>query len=135
MKEKVKCKKCGLLIDDDMQYCPYCGYVQDQNESQNEEKENKDEPFIQTSINPNLPKERGNNVFAFESKVLDLPLWKKIASFLLGYVGLQMIVQILKLFISTETELYFIISNMFHGKSRFSVYITKIYRKQNDFQI
>ena len=84
MKEKVKCKKCGLLIDDDMQYCPYCGYVQDQNENQNEEKENKDEPFIQTSINPNLPKERGNNVFAFESKVLDLPLWKKIASFLLG---------------------------------------------------
>ena len=38
MKEKVKCKKCGLLIDDDMQYCPYCGYIQDQNENQNEDK-------------------------------------------------------------------------------------------------
>ena len=123
MKEKVKCKKCGLLIDDDMQYCPYCGYVQDQNENQNEKKENKDEPFIQTSINSNLPKERGNNVFAFESKVLDLPLWKKIASFLLGYVGLQIIVQILKLFISTETELYFIISGSYSGAVNFGVYI------------
>ena len=40
MKEKVKCKKCGLLIDDDMQYCPYCGYVQDQNENQNENQKN-----------------------------------------------------------------------------------------------
>ena len=123
MKEKVKCKKCGLLIDDDMQYCPYCGYVQDQNENQNEEKENKDEPSIQTSINANLPKERGNNVFAFESKVLDLPLWKKIASFLLGYVGLQIIVQILKLFISTETELYFIISGSYSGAVNFGVCI------------
>ena len=83
----------------------------------------KKEPFIQTSINPNSPKERGNNVFAFESKVLDLPLWKKIASFLLGYVGLQMIVQILKLFISTETELYFIISGSYSGAVNFGVYI------------
>ena len=28
MKEKVKCKKCGLFIDSDCQTCPYCGYPQ-----------------------------------------------------------------------------------------------------------
>ena len=28
MKEKVKCEKCGLFIDEDCESCPYCGYPQ-----------------------------------------------------------------------------------------------------------
>ena len=40
MKEKVKCKKCGLFIDSDCQTCPYCGYPQN-SELEKEDKASK----------------------------------------------------------------------------------------------
>ena len=117
MKEKIKCKKCGLSIDSDMKYCPFCGYPNDEHKDEEIKIVDKDENIVS-----NTPTKRGN-IFAFDSKVLDIPIYKKIACFFLGYVGLQLIVTILKLFISTTTEEYFIVSGAYGGALNFAVYL------------
>ena len=36
MKEKVKCKKCGILIDKEKKICPFCGYPLDIKDTEND---------------------------------------------------------------------------------------------------
>ena len=85
MAEKRKCEKCGLLIDDDMEYCPYCGYKQENITLEDKNKSNKD--------NENNKKE---SLLHFPSRVIYLPRFKNIYLFLVGFLGLQ----ILSLFLS-----------------------------------
>lgn len=144
MNEKVKCKKCGLLIDSDMPYCPYCGYSQKENEK-HEIKEHVHCPFCGAennkestycticgakinSTNSNqvttneMPTKKGN-VFAFETKILDVPIWKKILCFVAGRLFLKVIVLVLQLFIDKNADFYFIFSNTYSGAINFAVYL------------
>lgn len=63
MNEKVKCEKCGLLIDSDSEQCPYCGYKKEvkaeektlnnnqETDKQSENKENNHSEQPQRSYN------------------------------------------------------------------------------------
>ena len=57
MNQKTKCKKCGLEIDSDLSYCPYCGTPQAE--------ETKDDSTQQAneSVPSNEPKERSIKFF------------------------------------------------------------------------
>lgn len=95
MKEKVKCKKCRLLINKDEEICPYCGF--DQKE---EIKEN-------LTDNISHPKRQELELLP-NSKVLSFPFAKHLALFLLGFIGLSifnLIIQSLILAFSNQDYL------------------------------
>lgn len=76
MAEKRKCEKCGLLIDDDMDYCPYCGYKQEK---------------IIVGDKETTKVEKKESLLHFPSRVINLPNFKNITLFLVGFIGLQLI--------------------------------------------
>ena len=76
MAEKRKCEKCGLLIDDDMEYCPYCGYKQEK---------------IIVEDKETTKVEKKESLLHFPSRVINLPNFKNITLFLVGFIGLQLI--------------------------------------------
>lgn len=99
MSEKIKCEKCGLLIESDMPYCPYCGYENhhysetietpsnnDKDLEVSEEKQvtgEKEESSVKTFFNSSL--------FKFPSRELNVKQPIKLALFLLGFIGLNVI--------------------------------------------
>ncbi len=97
MKEQKKCKKCGLLIDEDSMYCPYCGY---QNEEKGSDLDNKKNNLQQNKSNENNNK---NNSFfkllRFEQSIFPLPTNKYLLLFLTGFIGLNLISVILSFII------------------------------------
>lgn len=82
MKEKIKCKKCGLLIDEDLKTCPYCGYNQDEESSEVKQDEIKEEKIV---------KENKVRFFDFPTREIAITPVKSIVLFLVGFVGLKML--------------------------------------------
>lgn len=82
MNEKRKCQKCGLLIDNDLPTCPYCGYKQDEIIENIEEK---DEKVIENNQNEKP------NVFKFTRQEIYLERNKNLLLFFVGFLGLQII--------------------------------------------
>lgn len=101
MKEKIKCKKCGLLIDEDLEICPYCGYSQknDTNIAKVEIKEDKKNEVVQNST---------PSFFSFPSRTIDISLTKSISLFLVGLIGLKFIGLFFQLISAASGNLYFI---------------------------
>ena len=137
MKEKVKCKKCGLFIDSDCQTCPYCGYPQN-NELGKEDKASKNiENLIkddvdfsdsETKTNENFHE---NNVskddnkihfFNFESRVMDIKLSKNIILFLVGYILLNLVAFIFSMIAQASNSWYFLASGKGTAAINFATY-------------
>ena len=101
MKEKIKCKKCGLLIDDDLETCPYCGYSQ-KDDTETHPIENKNEEIKEA------PNTKSHSFFSFPSRTLDISITKSIVLFLFGLIGLKFIGLLFELISITTGNLYFI---------------------------
>ena len=103
MKEKVKCKKCGLFIDSDCETCPYCGYPQ--HEEENEESKKRDESsiipekidvitqpeYVFNDGSKNVEKADKIHFFDFESRVMNVKLSKSIILFVVGFFVLNLL--------------------------------------------
>ena len=83
MKEKMKCKKCGLLIDSDSKTCPYCGYDQ----SKEDEPIKTEEPKKQ----PEPLKMSRETTFILGSSAILGSLKFHLLLFFLGFFGLNII--------------------------------------------
>lgn len=95
MNEKRKCQKCSLLIDSDLDTCPYCGYKQ--------EKIDENNVIDVTPINE-TPSKNKVNVFAFNRKDIYLNKNKNIILFFVGFLGLQIISFLISIIILTTNE-------------------------------
>lgn len=93
MKEKKKCNKCGLLIDEDLERCPYCDSVQ--NEVIKEK-----EAINNDKIEKQNENKRGNTLFKFPSRVLKLAIYKQILLIALGLFLIKLISFIVQLIIA-----------------------------------
>lgn len=100
MKEKIKCKKCGLLIDEDLKTCPYCGYSQVDSE---EEKEETIVPEIKET-----EKAEKARFFDFPSRELAITTQKSVILFLVGFLGLKLLGQLVQLIFSVLPNLGFL---------------------------
>lgn len=92
MKAKTKCKKCGLLIDSDLETCPYCGYKQD-------EPGDKTKPEV---IEKEPEKPRKIHFFDFPSRALDVSIAKSTLYFFAGLIFLQIFVLFFNIISSTN---------------------------------
>lgn len=130
MKEKVKCKKCGLFIDPDCDTCPYCGYPQNKEEdkpieeaSQNNDKRITADFFDKNSdINNKVIKKEKIHFFDFESRVLKVSWQKSLAFFLIGFLFLNLLATIISL-IAQSGNWYFQASGTASGAINFACYL------------
>ena len=134
MKEKVKCKKCGLFIDSDCETCPYCGYPQkeDASETENKNIESLNEAQDTQSVldsNSNLNQEAQKrqkdskvHFFDFESRVMNIKLSKSIMLFVAGFFVLNIIALIFQYIALGSDNWYFIASGNVNGAVNFAVY-------------
>ena len=134
MKEKVKCKKCGLFIDSDCETCPYCGYPQkeDASETVNKNIESLNEAQDTQSVldyNSNLNQEAQKiqkdsrvHFYDFESRVMNIKLSKSIMLFIAGFFVLNIIALIFQYIALGSDNWYFIASGNVNGAVNFAVY-------------
>lgn len=119
MKEKVKCKKCGLLIDKDSNFCPYCGYDQTK-----EEKTTIDvNPSDIIDANGNAAQLKRARFTDFKSQALDLNWVKSLIFFLFGFLGLKLIAYLLQIIAVVSSNWYFLASGAASSAINFSCYI------------
>lgn len=111
MKEKIKCKKCQLLIDSELDSCPYCGY-----ENNHEEESKNDALKEEIKIEEKAPRKE-----LFPSKVLILNKSKEWIVFIMGYLLLQVISIILST-IALSLNFYFANSLVGSAILNFSTY-------------
>jgi uncharacterized protein len=117
MNEKVKCKKCGLLIDEDSKICPYCGYPVhhiDEDKPEPIQGEVVDKPIQQT------PK-KSFNIFAFETREYKTSIYKQVICFLLGFIGLQFLSLIITTIIKAVNP-YYLLTITYQGMVNFAIY-------------
>ena len=122
MKEKVKCKKCGLLIDNDLETCPYCGYPL---KEENDNKENIINSNENATINDTKVETKpvvDHNPFHFESREYKLNYSKMVSLFLVGFIGLQAVSFIIQLILK-NTNIYFLSTERGSGIINFSIYL------------
>lgn len=100
MKEKIKCKKCGLLIDEDLKTCPYCGHCQIEDETQ--------KVVVETPVIEEEKKEKTPKFFDFPTREVAITPLKSIILFLVGFVGLKMLGSLASLIFSVLPNLGFI---------------------------
>lgn len=100
MKEKIKCKKCGLLIDEDLKTCPYCGYSQVEEDSKEKE--------IITPSNEPIEKKEKIHFFHFPTRELAITPQKSIILFLVGFLGLKLLEELARLIFSVLPNLGFL---------------------------
>lgn len=112
MKEKVKCKKCGLLIDNDLITCPYCGYDQRTIEEEKAKTPDGIESITKEEkpINVNTKREK-SGFFTFETNCIELTSLQNLIYFLTGLVGLIFISFFLQLIARLTGSFYFLNSN------------------------
>ena len=134
MKEKVKCKKCGLFIDSDCETCPYCGYPQ--HEEENEESKKRDESsiipekidvttqpeYVLNDGSKNIEKNDKIRFFDFESRVMNVKLSKSIILFVVGFFVLNLLAVIFQYIALASDKWYFLASGNGTAAINFSVY-------------
>ena len=96
MNEKRKCVKCNLLIDSDLDTCPYCGYPQ------NKEEDNKNREKIE--IVESQKPTRNFNLFDFEQKDIRINVIKQIFLFITGWLGMTAISLLFQYISQTVSE-------------------------------
>ena len=96
MNEKRKCVKCNLLIDSDLDTCPYCGYPQ------NKEEDNKNREKIE--IVESKKPTRNFNLFDFEQKDIRINVIKQIFLFITGWLGMTAISLLFQYISQTVSE-------------------------------
>ena len=116
MKEKVKCKKCGLLIDSDLDTCPYCGFPQDKDLVNESTIESKDQ-----NENNKEPK-RKIRFFDFPSQTLSISFLKSIILFFVGLIVLNLLATLFQVISATTNNLYFLNNIQYSAAINFSVY-------------
>jgi len=96
MSTKKKCINCGLLIDNDLDKCPYCGYIQSQtgdfiieHPTSFSEIDQEEETTPQTK----------KNYFKFHNGQ-QIRLAKQIALFIVGFAGISILATIISLIFS-----------------------------------
>lgn len=110
MKEKIKCPKCKLLIDSDLETCPYCGYKINKDEISSEDKKiNIEYSKISDSNKSKENKEKISNFIKFESRSIDLK-HKNLTLFLVGFLLLQVLGYALQIYALARNP-YFIYTN------------------------
>jgi membrane protease YdiL (CAAX protease family) len=115
MKEKKKCQLCGLLIDSDIETCPYCGYKQ--TEEKNEEKK----IDVTPPNEENKKEEKKNGLHFFPTREVKVSLAKNISFFAIGYLGLNIIALIFSL-IGKSLNRYFMTTIEGSGIINFACY-------------
>ncbi len=88
MNEKRKCVKCKLLIDSDLDTCPYCGYLQNNEEIHENSSENNESKEV---VSVEKKDTRNFNLFDFEPKDTRVHVVKQIFLFLTGWIGMTII--------------------------------------------
>ena len=118
MNEKIKCKKCGLLIDEDSNICPYCGYPVHHKD------ENKPEPLkgevVDHPHHQEVPK-KNFNPFNFETREYKTTIYKQITCFLIGFIGLQLISLLISAIIKAVNP-YYLFTITYQGMINFAIY-------------
>ena len=139
MKEKVKCKKCGLFIDEDCESCPYCGYPQNHDlktkanetsEKNTDEKnienfEKTPEILFKNESNSKVEDTKKVNFFDFESRVMKINPMKSLTFFIVGFLFIKVIALIFQL-IGQNGGWYFIASGTFSGAINFASYFVTL---------
>ncbi len=118
MNEKIKCKKCGLLIDEDSNICPYCGFPV------HHEDEDKTEPLkgeVVEHPHHQETQKRSFNPFQFESREFKTSIYKQIVCFLIGFVGLQLISLLISVIIKAVNP-YYLLTITYQGMVNFAIY-------------
>lgn len=113
MKAKKKCQNCKLLIDDDMNQCPYCGFVQDS------VKEVKQEQRVEE--NKETPK-RGK-FFDFPNRSIILPTRKYVTLFLSVFLLIRFVGVLFTLITAYLPNWYFIYSGNYLSAIEFALYL------------
>ena len=117
MNQKTKCKKCGLEIGSDLSYCPYCGTPQV------EETKDDSTQQVNESAPSNESKERSIKFFSFESKAADINIFKSIAFFVIGLLGLNLLAYIFSAIAKSLDNRYFLISINSSAAINFALYL------------
>lgn len=94
MNEKRKCEKCKLLIDSDLETCPYCGYKQ-------EKKEEKEVIEVTPTQETEVKKEK-RNLFNYESCLIKMKFQSNLLLFCIGFLGLSVISTVLSIFVVSQ---------------------------------
>lgn len=97
MQEKTKCNKCGLLIDKDSIYCPYCGYKQE---------DVKEETILNTPI-INNEEVKTNSDISLSSRIINYKGKKNLMLFLIGFLFIYLIQTVLSFFFLANTYLLY----------------------------
>ena len=134
MNQKTKCIKCGLLIDDDVKYCPYCGHPQ-----QSEESEKSATSFEQTENNTEsksqeaTQEQKQENTIAIEQKPIkffDFPtkannfnVIKMLLYFIIGLIGINALGMIYRAIIGALDNAYFAYTTQGSASVNFSLYL------------
>lgn len=116
MKEKVKCKKCGLLIDSDLDTCPYCGFHQDKDSVDKDAIESKDQ-----NEHGEEPKKK-IRFFDFPSQTLSISFLKSIILFVVGLIILNLLAALFQVISAATNNLYFLNNIQYSAAINFSVY-------------
>ena len=139
MKEKVKCKKCGLFIDEDCESCPYCGYPQNHDlkakanetlEKNTDEKnienfEKTPEILFKNESNSKVEDTKKVKFFDFESRVMKINPMKSLTFFIVGFLFIKVIALIFQL-IGQNGGWYFIASGTYSGAINFASYFVTL---------
>lgn len=129
MNQKIKCKKCGLLIDDDTKYCPYCGYSQNE-ESEQPQEEKKEEKIEQTTEVqkseqpvPEVKSKAKVRFFDFESKANNFNVIKLVIYFAIGLIGINVFGMIARAIINSLDNKYFMYTVEGSAAVNFALYL------------
>ena len=126
MKEKIKCKKCGLFIDSDCETCPYCGYPQ---HDENNDKKNDDsislnaDNLAKKETKEDNPKKSTLHFFDFESREMKINVYKNVSLFVVGFIVLKLVAFIFELIASSTGSWYFIFSGTASASINFAAYL------------
>lgn len=137
MKEKKKCEKCGLLIDDDSTTCPYCGYAQtpvaEEKSTDKQEQQSYDIHDLDAMLGNNkehkeslikektVQEKKKFNLTKFESRSIALSVPKQVFFFLMGSLGLTLVSLLIQLIIKAVNP-YFLIQSSTSGTLNFILY-------------
>lgn len=120
MKEKVKCKKCSLLIDEDAKFCPYCGYDQTIIDVTPDEEVKSDEEIIK-KCKP-IKEKKVLEFFNYERKDIRLPYFKHILLILSTLIFSSILSLLFSLIISNINS-FFLTTTQYTAALNFSIYL------------